>query len=331
MSQSNAFKKPSSKTDILLEAGTNEVEIFEFNLGGHHYGVNVAKVNQIIQRDQVKVTRADCPPSGVLGSITFRGKPTMTLDLRTILGIHDEQPDPSRALMLVTQFNDHVVAFAIDGAERIHRVSWKRFEPISSNFAQENPYVNGIVRLDDRLILILDLEYILTLVNPRLGMSIDPGKLAKIEEAYKPRDDIKILFAEDSAMIRKMVHSQLHDVGFTSVDLASNGREALDKVSAAHAEAAATGNPFSDYYDLILTDIEMPVMDGLTFCKSVKKELKLETPVIVFSSLINEQMVGKCRAVGANGWGTKPKVSLIVNIIDRLMVQGEESIDDLLQ
>ncbi|MDQ8203821.1 chemotaxis protein [Pelagicoccus sp. SDUM812003] len=324
------MSKVHKNTDILLEAGTNEVEVFEFNLGGHHYGVNVAKVNQIIQRDQVKITRTDCPPHGVLGTITFRGKPTMTLDLRSVLGIYGEEPDPSRALMLVTQFNDQVVAFAIDGAERIHRVSWEKFEPISSNFAQENPYVNGIIRLDDRLVLILDLEYILTLINPRLGMTVDTQKLQKIEEEFKPRDHIKILFAEDSAMIRKMVHGQLMDVGFTNVDLATNGSEALDKVRRAKEESDASGTPFSEYYDLILTDIEMPVMDGLTFCKRVKQELALETPVIVFSSLINDQMIAKCKAVGANGWGTKPKVNLIVNIIDRLIVQGESQIGDLL-
>lgn len=330
MSQQSTLTKPGKKKEILLEVGTNEVEVFEFNLGGQHYGVNVAKVNQIIQRDQVKITRADCPPHGVLGSITFRGKPTMTIDLRSILGIFGEEPDPSRALMLVTQFNDQVVAFAIDGAEQIHRVSWEKFEPISSNFAQENPYVNGIIRLDDRLVLILDLEYILTLINPRLGMTVDSSKLTKIEQEFKPRDHIKILFAEDSAMIRKMVHNQLLEVGFTNVTLATNGKEALDKITAAKEEADSTETPFSDYFDLILTDIEMPVMDGLTFCKNVKQDLKIETPVIVFSSLINDQMIHKCKAVGANGWGTKPKVNLIVNIIDRLIVQGEESITDLL-
>ncbi len=330
MSQTT-ISKAHAKTDILLEAGTNEVEVFEFNLGGHHYGVNVAKVNQIVQREQVKITRADLPPPGVLGTISFRGKPTMTLDLRAVLGIDGEPADPSRALMLVTQFNDQVVAFAIDGAERIHRVSWQNFEPISANFAQENPYVNGIIRLEDRLVLILDLEYILTLINPRLGMSIDTQQLQKIEQEYKPRDHIRILFAEDSAMIRKMVHQQLEDVGFTSVELATNGKEALDKIAEAVEIVKTTGQPFSDFFDLILTDIEMPVMDGLTFCRHVKKEFNLETPVIVFSSLINEQMVAKCKAVGANGWGTKPKVSLIVKIIDRLIVEGEKEIGDLLE
>ncbi|MBC2605070.1 chemotaxis protein CheV [Pelagicoccus albus] len=330
MSLKTTTNQVSTKTDILLEVGTNEVEVFEFNIAGQHYGVNVAKVNQIIQRDQLKITRADCPPNGVLGSITFRGKPTMTIDLRSILGIYEEEPDSSRALMLVTQFNDQTVAFAIDGAERIHRVSWERFEPISSSFAQENPYVNGIIRLEDRLVLILDLEYILTLINPKLGMVVDSQKINKIEQEFKPRDHIKILFAEDSAMIRKMVFNQLNEVGFTNIELATNGKEALDKVRAAHEDSKATGKPFNEYYDLILTDIEMPVMDGLTFCKNVKQDLKVDTPLIVFSSLINDQMIAKCKAVGANGWGTKPKVNLIVDIIDRLIVNGEEDIADLL-
>ncbi len=311
----------ANRTDILLEVGTNEVEIFEFTLGEHRYGVNVAKVNQIIQREQVKITRADLPPHGVLGSIPFRGKPAMTLDLRAILGIEGEEIDPSRALMLVTQFNDQVVAFAIDAAERIHRVSWNSFEPISASFSQENPFVNGIVRLEDRLILILDLEYILTLVNPNLGMSVDTQKIERIEEKYKPREEIKILFAEDSNMIRGMVTRQLGEVGFTNMELATNGQEALDKVTSYAQQAKETGQPISDFVDLILTDIEMPIMDGLTFCKNVKKDLELTTPVIVFSSLINEQMESKCRSVGADYWGTKPKVSLIVDLIDELVVK----------
>lgn len=328
MSQSTL--STTNNSDILLEAGTNEVEVFEFNLGGHCYGVNVAKVNQIVQREQVKVTRVDLPPHGVLGTMPFRGKPIMALDLRAILGIHDEVEDTGRSLMLVTHFNDQTVAFAIDGAERIHRISWERFEPISSSTAQENPYVTGIIRLKEKLVLVLDLEYILTLVNPRLGMSIDHNQLEKIEESFKPRGDIKILFAEDSAMIRKMVHGQLEEAGFTGVDVANNGQEAYDKVLAAIEESEATCTPFSDYYDLILTDIEMPVMDGLTFCRKVKMDHKLKTPVIVFSSLINDQMIRKCKAVGANGWGSKPKVNLVVKIIDRLIIHGDSHINDLL-
>lgn len=315
--------RASRKSDILLEAGTNEVEIFEFNLGGQRYGVNVAKVNQIIQRDQVKITRADLPPPGVLGTITFRGKPTMTIDLRQILGIAGDPPDPSRALMLVTQFNEQIVAFAIDGAERIHRVSWKHFEPIGASFSQENPFVTGIIRLDDCLILILDLEYILTLINPKLGMSVSAKQLAHIEENYKPRDQIRILFAEDSSMIRKMVAEQLAQVGFTNLELVANGKEALDRISLYAEQAAQNGQKVSDYLDLILTDIEMPVMDGLTMCRAAKQDLKADAPIIVFSSLINEQMIRKCQSVGADGWGAKPKVDLIVNIIDTLIVRGE--------
>lgn len=310
----------SNPSDILLEAGTNEVEIFEFNLGGQSYGVNVAKVSQIVRRDQVTITRADIPPPGVLGSITYRGKPIMTLDLREILAIEGESVDSSRALMLVAQFNEQTIAFAIDGAERIHRVSWKNFEPINNGLSHENPYVNGIIRLDDRLILVLDLEYILTIVNPNLSLKINERKIQYIESNYKPRDHIKILFAEDSSMIRRMVSEQLGDVGFTNISLASNGQEALDTINRYVAESEASGQPISEYVDIVLTDIEMPVLDGLTLCKTIKKDLKLDVPVVVFSSLINDHMITKCKSVGADDWGSKPKIELIFDLIDRLVV-----------
>lgn len=310
----------SNQPEILLQAGTNEVEIFEFNLGGQHFGVNVAKVSQIVQRDQVKITRTDLSPPGVLGSITYRGKPIMTLDLRDILGIQGDPIDPSRALMLVAQFNEQTIAFTIDGAERIHRVSWKNFEPINNALSHENPYVNGIIRLDERLILVLDLEYILAMVNPHLGMKVDEQRIQEIESKYKPRDHIKILFAEDSSMIRKMVSDQLCEVGFANIDLASNGQEALDKVNSYVAQSKESGKPISDYVDLVLTDIEMPVLDGLTFCKAIKKDLNLDVPVVVFSSLINDHMIEKCKSVGADDWSSKPKIGLIFDLIDRLVV-----------
>jgi|TARA_B110000495_G_scaffold192793_1_gene197331 two-component system chemotaxis response regulator CheV len=165
MASATNVSPTSNQGGILPEAGTNEVEIFEFNLGGHHYGVNVAKVSQIVQRDQVKITRTDLSPPGVLGSISYRNKPVMTLDLGLILGIESEITDSSRGLMLVTQYNDQVIAFTIDGAERIHRVSWKNFEPINNALSYENPYMNGIIRLEDHLVLMLNLEYILTTIK----------------------------------------------------------------------------------------------------------------------------------------------------------------------
>lgn len=323
MAPASNVSTTSNQRDILLEAGTNEVEIFEFDLGGQHYGVNVAKVSQIVQREQVKITRSDlCHPS-VLGSISYRNKPVMTIDLHEILGIEAESVDSSRSLVLVSQFNDQTIAFTIDGAERIHRVSWKNFEPINNTFSHENPYVNGVIRLEDRLVLVLDLEYILTSINPNLGIRIDEDQIKNIEEQYKPREHINVLFVEDSSMIRKMVANQLREVGFSSLELATNGQEALDKINSYVEQSKETGQPISDFLDLVLTDIEMPVMDGLTLCRTIKKELELDIPVVVFSSLINEQMILKCKSVGADDWASKPKIELIINLIDRFVVHKE--------
>lgn len=307
---------PSNQREILLKAGTNEVEIFEFNLGGQHFGVNVAKVSQIVQRDQVKITRTDLSAPGVLGSITYREKPVMILDLSQILGIEGDAIDPSRSLILVSQFNEQTIALTIDGAERIHRVSWKNFEPVDRVLSHDNPYVNGIIRLEDRLVLVLDLEYILTTVNPNLSIrSVDQVEGA--ENQNPQRDQIKILFAEDSSMIRKMVANQLDEAGFTSIDIATNGQEALDKINGYMEQSKESGQPISDFVDIVLTDIEMPIMDGLTLCRTIKKEYQLNVPVLVFSSLINDQMIAKCKSVGADAWGSKPKIDLIMNLIDR--------------
>ena len=316
---------PTSNQDyILLEAGTNEVEIFEFNLGGHHYGVNVAKVSQIVQRDQIKITRTDLSPPGVLGSISYRNKPVMTLDLGLILGVESKITDPSRGLILVTQYNDQVIAFTIDGAERIHRVSWKKFEPINNALNHENPYVNGVIRLEDRLVLVLDLEYILTTVNPNLGIRLDTERIKRIESHCQSRDHVKILFVEDSPMIRKMVATQLKDVGFSNIKLATNGQEGLDKINDYVKQSTDSVQPLSDFLNIVLTDIEMPVMDGLTLCRTIKKDLQLDIPVVVFSSLINDQMIIKCKSVGADHWGSKPKIELMMDLIDRFVLDKTE-------
>lgn len=303
----------------LLKAGGNEVEIFEFQIAGQSYGVNVEKVNQLIQRNQLKITRADLPPEGVIGSLTYRGKPIAAIDLRRILKIDGAPVDPDRELMLVTQFNGQSIAFAVDGAERIHRVSWEQFEPVATQAGNANSFINGIVKIEEKLVLMLDLEFILTEINPQFATSVDPEQIKRIEQAYKPFSELKILIAEDSAMIRRLLSEQLQKAGITQLTTANDGRSALDLVSQALSSSMETGRPFTEYYDLVLTDIEMPIMDGLTFCKQIKSELKIDVPVIVFSSLINDQMIERCKAVGADDWGAKPRIEIVVDMIERLV------------
>ncbi len=262
------------------------MEIFGFQIAGQSYGVNVEKVNQLIQRNQLKITRADLPSKGVIGSLTYRGKPIATIDLRRILKIDGAPVDPDRELMLVTQFNGQSIAFAVDGAERIHRVSWEQFEPVATYAGNANSFINGIVKIEEKLVLMLDLEFILTEINPQFATSVDPEQIKRIEQAYKPFSELKILIAEDSAMIRRLLSEQLQKAGITRLTTANDGRSALDLVSQALSSSMETGQPFTDYYDLVLTDIEMPIMDGLTFCKQIKSELKIDVPVIVFSSMI---------------------------------------------
>lgn len=307
----------AAQTSILLEVGTNEVEIFEFTLEGQSFGINVAKVQQILRRDSVKTTRLDFSPPSVVGSILFRGKPVLLIDLKQKLSIESKSQDSGRQLILVTEFNQITSAFVVDGAQRIHRVSWKQIEPMQEVLAFGATYATGVVRLDDRIMIIIDFEHILAEINPASSPHAGTEKVAS-GGTNDARKKTKILFAEDSGMIRKLTMDQLRMAGFENVVPVEDGMRALRWIEQKKAAAEKSGGTIHDYLDLVLTDIEMPEMDGLTLCKKIKVDLGLSSiPVVVYSSLINEQMIRKCKQVGADNYMSKPQVDKIIEIIDQ--------------
>lgn len=120
-----------------------------------------------------------------------------------------------------------------------------------------------------------------------------------------------------------MDKTQLKDAGFSNIELATNGQEDLDKITNYANKSKGTGQPITDSVNIVLTDIEMPVMDGLTLCRIIKKDLQIYVPVVVFSSLINDQMIAKCKSVVAADWGSKPKIELIMDLIGRFVSDKE--------
>lgn len=308
----------SKQTDILLEVGTNELEIIEFIVGVQHFGVNVAKVKQVMRWTSEMLTAVHDAPPSVLGVIYYRGKPVTLVDLRQALGIEAPPANDARMLVLVTQFNDVTTSFLIDKVNRIHRISWKQLEPFKEIMPGVTSYITGSVQIQDRLLMILDLEHLMSILTPHLGIMASQAKIESVSENNQ-RSDLKIMFAEDSVLIRKMTVEQLRLAGFTHLEIFENGQRAHDKMLEYAQEAKAKGLPIQSYCNLLLTDIEMPQMDGLTLCKIVKKDLGLvHLPVVIYSSLINEQMSNKCRAVGSDAHISKPKIDQIVGLIDEL-------------
>ncbi|SDU21282.1 two-component system, chemotaxis family, response regulator CheV [Verrucomicrobium sp. GAS474] len=306
-----------AQSDILLEVGTNELEIIEFTVAGRHYGINVAKVKKVVHYQPSMLTQVSEVPHGVEGIIYFQGKPILLVNLRSILSIEGEAPRDDRRLAIITQFNDIISSYLIDGVNRIHRLSWSKLQPFEDVIPGSTASVTGTITIGDRVIMLLDLEHLMSKIVPENSIHASSATAKGISHRGE-RKNVRILFAEDSSMIRKMTSGQLHEAGFTNIQLFENGKRAYDHISAEVSKAISEGKDPNGLFDLLLTDIEMPMMDGLTLCKNTRETLGLKTlPIVMYSSLINEQMAAKCRTVGSTAHISKPRIDQIVAIIDQ--------------
>jgi len=290
---------------ILLETGTNEFEIIEFSIGNNSYGINVAKVREII--NLVPITQLPNAHPNVDGIFTLRGKIMPLLNLARCLS-SEEKTDISK--IIVSEMNGYFMGFKVDEVSRIHRISWKQMEA-APNISDADQVV-GVVKMKNRLIILLDFEKILAEINPEISK-----KLAEIPvstaELVAVRKTKKILIAEDSHMLRELLLNTLHTAGYNTI-AAEDGQRAWDKLTA----IVASGKPVADQIQLVITDIEMPQMDGHHLTKRIKEDRDLkELPVIIFSSLINPEMRRKGEALGAYAQITKPEIEQLISLVDR--------------
>ncbi|NOR10789.1 MAG: response regulator [Desulfovibrionaceae bacterium] len=300
--------------EILLDSGTNEVEILEFSIGSQSFGINVAKVTQIIPYDADKFTAIPDDSEAILGVFLWHGQTIPLIDLNTALRRKPiEQSD--RPLVLVTKFNEVVNGFLISSVNRIRRVNWDDIDPACTLIEKHTSMITGSIHIKDRDILMIDFEFIIAELFPETKMthSLEESLIKK----ELSRENAKIIFAEDSVFIRKNVVKLLRQVGYNHVSAFENGMDAFEHISALVKQTKKEGCDISKYIDLVVTDIEMPKMDGLTLCRRIKKELGLsQVPVAIFSSLIDEQMTEKCKEVGADMYTTKPKIDTLITLLD---------------
>jgi len=299
-----------AQTNILLEVGTNELEIVEFYIQERgrdlevytgHYGVNVAKVLEIIRMPDVTEMPGSSHPS-IIGAFKHRGRVLPLVDLSLWLG--KNPPDQVDQKVIITEFNNEVTGFLVHGVNRIHRMSWESIEPPSGYVSEFSSHsITGVVKMDERIIFVLDLEKIVTELNPHMEMRLDEDESASIEGKYKA------LVADDSNIVRQMLKKQL-EKGRFEVHLVNNGKEAWDLLEKIKTKAAQENIPISHFLQAVVTDIEMPSMDGLTLTKKIKDDPELgKLPVILFSSLISDKLRHKGEVVGADDQVTKPEIS----------------------
>lgn len=290
---------------ILLETGTNEFEIIEFSIGNVFYGINVAKVREII--NEVPVTAMPNAHSYVDGIFTLRGKIMPLVNLEKCL---NSETQTVTSKIIVAEMNSVFIGFKVDEVSRIHRISWNQMEPPPN--ISDSELVVGIVKMENRLIILLDFEKILSEVNPEISKKLSAIPVST-EELVTIRKTKTILVAEDSHMLRELLIKTLHTAGYNTIS-AENGQQAWDKLKT----IAVSGKSAVEQIQMVITDIEMPQMDGHHLTKKIKEDRALsELPVIIFSSLINDEMRRKGEALGAYAQITKPEIEQLINIVDK--------------
>ncbi|MBF0499637.1 MAG: chemotaxis protein CheV [Candidatus Riflebacteria bacterium] len=314
-----------AKTEILLESGTNELEVAEFYMGKQSYGINVAKIREIVLYMASNVTFLIGEPPGVLGTIIFRGHAVPLIDLHKILNLPPAS-EGTRQVILISEFNQSINAFLVDGVSRIHRISWADFTPMHPILTHHSSFITGSFHIEKREILILDFECIINDIFPGSAMSDAPSAISKGDGSDR-RANANLLIVEDSKVIQTKIINKLTASGFKHVNVAANGEEALKIVHSFQQKGAAQNKKLIDVLDVIVSDIEMPIMDGLTFCRNIKSNAETSgVPIIMFSSMINDEMARKCTQVGADHCLAKPELDDLIGLIDQEMGKGSASV-----
>lgn len=293
---------------ILLETGTNELEIVEFGIGNNHFGINVIKVREII--NPVPVTVVPNSHHHVEGIIELRGEVLPVVDVARAIGFSPSDT-PEKDKFIVTEFNQQKIVFHVHSVSQIHRISWQQIEKPSEMYQGSESQVIGVIKLNGEMILLLDFEKIVVEINPETGINVERiGKLGPRERSNK-----HLVVAEDSPLLRKLLQDTLEEAGYHNVEFFENGEEAYQFLESMMNK----GTDIEKEVQLVITDIEMPQMDGHHLTKKIKENNDLaKLPVIIFSSLITDDLRHKGQVVGANAQVSKPEIDELVLLIDKL-------------
>jgi two-component system chemotaxis response regulator CheV len=303
------------KTNILLETGTNELEIVEFTIDYNDlkknpktqsYGINVAKVREIIRLPEI--TEIPNMPDAIKGVFELRKKIIPAIDLSSYL--YKQSNVNNNDKMIITEFNKIQTGLIVSNVSRIHRLSWDRIinPDIVQDFDPEKNSIVGILQMEQGQILMLDVEKIIADIEP--NSAIDSGG-----KDIRFSKEVKVITAEDSAIVRKMIETRLKSAGMKQESF-HNGLEAWQRLQEISKICSETQKPATEFVDVIISDIEMPKMDGYTLTKNIKTDDNLKhIPVILFSSMINKDLLHKGKSVGANAQLAKPQIGELLQTI----------------
>lgn len=302
------------KDGILLETGTNEIEIMEFTINDNLFGINVAKVREIMLSDTVKPMPHVHP--AVEGIFKPRDIVITVVDLPKYL-TGAECPKGPKDLFIITNFNKMFVAFRVHSVVGISRISWRDIhKPDNTISGGVDGVTTGIAQCDGKLVSILDFEKIVAEIAPQTSIQLNEvDAMGKRERSTSP-----IWVAEDSILLSKMIQTALTRAGYENVTMFPNGSELWEAL-----EQLENSEDLESHVALVITDLEMPQMDGHRLTKLIKDSTKFRAiPVVIFSSLITEEMRRKGKEVGADEQLSKPEIGHLIGILDELLKKSRE-------
>jgi two-component system chemotaxis response regulator CheV len=298
-------------TNILLESGGNELEIIEFYIDEQlkdgksycgYYAMNVAKVLEIIRMPEV-TSVPSTHDKAVLGTFNLRGRVLPLVDLAKWLGKNSAPNDASK--VIVSEFSGVVTAFLVSGVTRIHRISWNQVEPPGQHVqSYSRDSITGVVRIEGHILFILDMEKIVASMDPHHTNTNFQADIVEVDAT--DAHHFHLLVVDDSTALRTLIKDTLEKAGY-NVTTASNGREAWNYLQKLKAQAQEENLPITEKLHVVISDIEMPEMDGHTLTKQIRGDNGLQKlPVVLFSSIITDALRHKGQSVGADDQISKP-------------------------
>ena len=303
----------SDKNEILLESGTNEIEIMEFTIDGNLYGINVAKIEEIMLSDTVKPIPHTHP--AVEGIFKPRDVVITVVNLPRYLG-HDDGPK-EKDVFIITNFNKMTIAFRVHKVIGINRISWTAIQkPDKTINSGGESVATGIAQCNGNLVTILDFERVIAEIAPETSIQMSDIEMM----GPRARNEQPILLADDSILLSEMIKEALNKAGYTNLRQFSNGLELWE-----YLVKLKQNGEVKEKCSLVITDIEMPQMDGHRLTKLIKDDVELRSiPLIIFSSLISDEMRIKGKELGADEQMSKPEIGHLVSVMDRLLERSRQ-------
>ena len=293
--------------------GTSILELLEFTIAGNLFGINVAKVTEIMQYRKLKPMAASHP--SVEGVFKPRDKIITVVNLPYYMGLPGNE-NAERDMLMLTNFSNMDAAFHVHTVEAMHRIKWSDVEkPDATVYGGMDSLVTGNAKIGHKLVTVIDFERVLFDISPATGL-----QLSEISDS-RERSDKPIVIAEDSVFLQRMLMEAMEKAGYSNVRPFDNGRDAWDYLEKAQEDCAKQGIAIESKVSAVITDIEMPRMDGHHLTKLVKGNKILgKVPVIVFSSLIDDAMQSRGESLGVDAHLSKPQIGNLVSTLDRLIL-----------